>query len=70
MRPANRRRRDRALGLPIEHPEPFTVKVCCNGKRQRIAFDGKHLHLLDHPELARDMALVEFGSDCRCLEVR
>jgi hypothetical protein len=33
-------------------------------------FDGQHLHLLDHPDLNRDKTLVEFGGQCRCLQVR
>jgi hypothetical protein len=36
----------------------------------RIIYDGKKLKFPDHPEMAREKKLFEFGARCRCLEVQ
>jgi hypothetical protein len=69
-RAARKERRYRALGLPAEAPAPVTVRVRCDGHLHRVVFDGRHIHLPDHPNLSRDETMFEFGARCRCLEIR
>jgi hypothetical protein len=55
--------RDRALGPPGEMAA--VAKVRCGGTVHRVAVEGRHLRLLDHPHLKRGEA-----PPCRCVQVR
>jgi hypothetical protein len=67
MNKCDRRRkkelRDRALGPPGEMAA--VAKVRCSGTVHRVALEGRHLRLLDHPDLKRGES-----PPCRCVQVR
>lgn len=51
------------------NPGRVEAHVLCNGRRHTVVFDGMNLFVPNHPELAREKMLCEFGGRCRCLEV-
>ncbi len=51
-------------------PLLVTARVRCGGSAHRVCWDGNRIFFPDHPHLAREQMLSEFGGRCRCLVVR